>query len=1278
MAYRIEYAASGRAGCKGPKVCKDSGEANKIPKGALRLGTVVEFNGNTSFQWRHWGCISEAQCGNIKSKLEEPTDLDGYEDLRAEDQERVQYMFEHGKLPDADVTPAVKEELDAKEEKAAAKEREKAEKAAAKQKAKEHKAEAKKNSTPKKRKKAAAADDDEEQEVEGTAAETVEEKTPAKKRGRTAKAKKEEVEENEAGPSSTPTKPKRGRAAKKAKAEEADDEEFDSRFASNTPLRPSSLHYAATPTATPSRESTTSRHDSASPRKSTTTTSAFNTPTRSVLPESPPPDPSFARKTPTPSYNAASLLSYLREFLASSPLASGYRGLNGQLRLHTLFSTPSQARDLFPLAHLDLASADTAAGKKQPVDTYLEHILVTVSFSPNKPNPSQTQSTTNQESDSQDRTAANSPAPSSNHDARTQSGAASASQDNPSPSTSHQMTIALECFLYTVPAHRAAVLYVSKLDSTGLGPTCPKTGHIPFIADEIDEVLEGQAAHTMAHPSTTLTRAVTTAFISYFASFQHWLPFSAFPSTQTSQHPFGFSSRFDKILAARRVALKQSPVRHLSVHVLARAQRCYLFPDSDLNPVKRVLSDGGLIKWWRRTLSDSIFASQFEHVRACNDSNGSQSESYKLSISPFYLMPGYSKYESHPLVPLPAVSTPTHLSVTDPLSPRKPTLSTGLHPSWPNPPPPTATATSSSSFNASNAASDQDTSREGLSTRGLEAEGAPTPVYGRSISPLWERLGKLDERGSVGDAQWTYGHPYSSQTAILPLYHPVRSTSVSTAGDKTSATSPYDTDASSRGWRSIATLLPHFEDDPKSRFVDEIARDAHEHGGPSLARAVAAATAKAKVSVSLRDSQTANGLTPPPASELSSPSKSRLASPIGGKGSVVNTRKVASAASDAGGSPSKPSSKAPAGIQSVAQSSEASQGPAPSLLRRNAALRNQIIERAALDQISADEFWERMGFRQECCSGNVVGVFVILFTLEDARPSRRPSQRPAAELPPATPPVAQPLSLPNPSIRDMVLKNIMRDACDWSNGASAEKLTQSWGEAVHKAVMRKGNVRKYLATGEGGSDVSSATLAAAGKGKSAAAAVDSAKAGSSSTSPLKTVTTPVRSSVRLANRESPSPAAMRTPEVHAMGTRSRTASLARQLENSGSEMGPGADMTDAKSSSTAMEDTGPTPTLQDAPADEPAWVGYNTIWTTVSLHGPPPAVVQRAEQKLKNAIAEAETQAKLAFAEMQRQRGGDMQIDQGAGAGSVVGAARPAQPVTMLAVKKKKQPEAEQ
>ncbi|GJE86488.1 zf-PARP domain-containing protein [Phanerochaete sordida] len=97
--YRLEYAGSARAKCKGPKPCAGT----PIPKGALRMGSVVDFKGNTSFAWRHWGCVTSKVLQNMKTQFEDPEDLDGFEDLEDEDKARIRKAYQDGHVADEDI-----------------------------------------------------------------------------------------------------------------------------------------------------------------------------------------------------------------------------------------------------------------------------------------------------------------------------------------------------------------------------------------------------------------------------------------------------------------------------------------------------------------------------------------------------------------------------------------------------------------------------------------------------------------------------------------------------------------------------------------------------------------------------------------------------------------------------------------------------------------------------------------------------------------------------------------------------------------------------------------------------------------------------------------------------------------------------------------------------------------------------------------------------------------------------------------------------------------------
>lgn len=106
------------------------------------------------------------------------------------------------------------------------------------------------------------------------------------------------------------------------------------------------------------------------------------------------------------------------------------------------------------------------------------------------------------------------------------------------PDAPRMLVAAIEASLYHAPATDCAILYVSKVDSTGHGIAPP--------------------------PTATLVRA----FIRWYAD----------PTT-------------------RPVA-----ARHLWVQLFARAQGQYLFPNSSDYPGKRPLGDARLCAWWRRMI----------------------------------------------------------------------------------------------------------------------------------------------------------------------------------------------------------------------------------------------------------------------------------------------------------------------------------------------------------------------------------------------------------------------------------------------------------------------------------------------------------------------------------------------------------------------------------------------------------------------------------------------------------------------------------------------------
>ncbi|KAF7982937.1 hypothetical protein HWV62_25234 [Athelia sp. TMB] len=198
---------------------------------------------------------------------------------------------------------------------------------------------------------------------------------------------------------------------------------------------------------------------------------------------------------------------------------------------------------------------------------------------------------------------------------------------------------AIEACLYNIPASSCAVLYISKVDTTGQG-----------IAPS---------------PTTSLVRA----FLSFYAD----------PKT--------------------------SPlvVDHLWIHLFARAQNQYLFPNSSEFERKRPLSDVKLCAWWKRIYSE-VADEIRSHLKEKTDSK----------IRLYYLLPGSTETE----------------------------------------------ATHSLKFASSSSAA---------------------PPQSSSLS-------------------WIYGHPYSQSDIHLPC-----------------STGNFEVH------HNLGQFIPSFDDDPKSRFLDEIA-----------------------------------------------------------------------------------------------------------------------------------------------------------------------------------------------------------------------------------------------------------------------------------------------------------------------------------------------------------------------------------------------------------------------------------------------------------------------
>lgn len=253
------------------------------------------------------------------------------------------------------------------------------------------------------------------------------------------------------------------------------------------------------------------------------------------------------------------------------------------------------------------------------------------------------------------------------------------------PDAPRLLVTAVEACVYNLPTTKCAILYVSKVDSTGhsIGPTP--------------------------------TRIVVRTLLTYYGD----------PATRP--------------LSAD----------HLWIHLFARAQGQYLFPNSAEFAGKRPLSDVKLCAWWKRVLSEVA-----EDLVTCTK--------FEATLKPYYVLPGYSELEA------------TH------------------------------------------------------AMRNASSYTAPASIT------------------------WTYGHPYS-QTEI-PLPCPARPT---------------------EGPKNLGHFIPSFEDDPKSRFIDEIAYTTDGDGVKSPTRKRSRTTShmdvsnpKAKKSSGSNDKDSETGKDDRPLGEL--------------------------------------------------------------------------------------------------------------------------------------------------------------------------------------------------------------------------------------------------------------------------------------------------------------------------------------------------------------------------------------------------------------------------
>ena len=158
-------------------------------------------------------------------------------------------------------------------------------------------------------------------------------------------------------------------------------------------------------------------------------------------------------------------------------------------------------------------------------------------------------------------------------------------QSSTAPPSPGAYVAAIEANLYIFPTTRSVIVYISKVDTTGQGQ----------------------------RPSPT--RAATVALLEHIV--RRWFVGSP------SGGPPGWN---------------------VWVHLFARAQNQYLFPASIEHPGKKVLSDAGLVKWWKAVMDD--------FVSTCT-TNEKNSGGGRLKVEPHVILPGATDDEAMHLLRVP-------------------------------------------------------------------------------------------------------------------------------------------------------------------------------------------------------------------------------------------------------------------------------------------------------------------------------------------------------------------------------------------------------------------------------------------------------------------------------------------------------------------------------------------------------------------------------------------------------------------------------------------------
>jgi hypothetical protein len=91
----------------------------------------------TASAWRHWGCVTKTQIQNMKKKLGEASEIDGFEDMSEADQGKITKAWEVGHVAEEDIPESAKKvDEEGEDDEGEAKNKKKKKKGAAKKRSK--------------------------------------------------------------------------------------------------------------------------------------------------------------------------------------------------------------------------------------------------------------------------------------------------------------------------------------------------------------------------------------------------------------------------------------------------------------------------------------------------------------------------------------------------------------------------------------------------------------------------------------------------------------------------------------------------------------------------------------------------------------------------------------------------------------------------------------------------------------------------------------------------------------------------------------------------------------------------------------------------------------------------------------------------------------------------------------------------------------------------------------------------------------------------------------